>query len=283
MLAKLKSAAHAVTRRKGTMHAFALGGAWFFIAFSLVSLLSMTAAKWADPGGDIALYQASDGGVAHGAFALTYNGVLGLFLVMIQLLAVAAAAVISLSSKTRRRRIAHGVLIAWAALWMFNFMYLAGIEPRFDSVCQAPLMMLLFGCTTYRAARNWRQRPAGQMVLKFSIPGQQSPAGALDSLTSEDVSATPDLPEISDAMMPPQAAGRGMRSRLSSAGRLARSGFARAGLIANGTVPIVKGAANRAKPVASAARKGAAGLYGRTVRYLKDKAVLPDAKRSTAA
>ena len=171
MLAKIKSTAHAVTRWTGPRHAFALGGAWFFIVFSLVSLLSVTAAKWADPGGSIALYQANEGGVPHGAFALTYDGVLGLVQVMGQLLVVSIAVVMSLSSKSRRRRIAHSVLILWAALWMFGFFYLAGVEPRFDSVCQAPLMMLLFGCTTYRAARGWRQRPAGQMVLKFSIPG----------------------------------------------------------------------------------------------------------------
>ncbi|UCD74728.1 MAG: hypothetical protein JSV91_13190 [Phycisphaerales bacterium] len=283
MISALKMKTAARKRAGSPPHRLALGGAWFFIVFSLAALTGVMMAKFADPTGSIALYQASEAGHTHGAFALTYNGVLGLVQVMAQLVVISAAVIMSLSSKDARRRIAHGVLIVWAAVWMCNLIYLAGIEPRFDSVCQAPLMMLLFAGTGYRALRGWRRRPAVQMVLEFPSPAAEPAVGAADSLISEDVSSSPELREISGTTTQPQAGARRMRSRLNSAGRFARSGFARAGRIARGSVPIVKSAANRARPVVSAAGRGAAGLYGRTVRYLKDKAVIPSVKRSTAA
>jgi hypothetical protein len=141
-----------------SLKSFAVAGAWFFIIVSLAHLVWVAGQKWGDPAGATKLYHAVVDGRSYNAWGLTYTGTLGLMLALGQLLLVAAAAgasVLPWPRTLKLRRIGHGVLCGWAALWAINLIWLASVDPQVDSTAQATLLCLLFGCTGYRAATGW--------------------------------------------------------------------------------------------------------------------------------
>jgi hypothetical protein len=140
------------------LKAFAVAGAWFFIVVSLGHLVWAVGHKWSDPAGTYKLYHTILDGHSYDAWGLTYSGTLGLLTVMGQTLLVAAAAVASVLPWPRTlklRRVGHGVLCGWAALWALNFMWLASVDHQLVSTAQATLLCLLLGCTGYRATMGW--------------------------------------------------------------------------------------------------------------------------------
>ena len=148
-------------RHRARLQRFAQGGAWFFIVVSLLHLAWAIGVKWSDPAGPTRLYQTSVGGITYDAWALTYTGRLGLLLALAQAVLVTGATVVSvrrLGFPLRLRRIGHGVLCGWAALWFLNMMRLAGLDHALDSLAQTSLLGLLLACTALRAAPSWTQR-----------------------------------------------------------------------------------------------------------------------------
>lgn len=141
-----------------SLRTFAVAGAWFFIVVSLAHLLWAVGHKWSDPASTYKLYHTVVGDRSYDAWGLTYSGTLGLILVLSQALLVAAAAAASVLPWPRSlklRRIGHGVLCAWAALWALDLVWLASIDHQLDSTAQATLLCLLLGCTGYRATMGW--------------------------------------------------------------------------------------------------------------------------------
>ncbi len=147
---------HAARRTPG----FAVGGAWFFIAFSLAHLVWVIGVKWAGPAGLTTLYQttiqAAGGAETYRAFGLAYDGTAGLLLALVQFAAVGAAAIASTRSSGRACRWGHGTLIAWSGLWMIDLVRLAALDGRLDTTATAALLTALFACTVYRAVRCLR-------------------------------------------------------------------------------------------------------------------------------
>ena len=140
------------------------GAAWFFIIFSLAHLAWVISVKWADPSGLTTLYQATADGETMRAWGLAYSGVFGLLLAMAQFASVGLAAIMSVRTRRKTRRIGHGILIGWASLWAINLLYLAGFDLAVDSLAQAALMSFLLGCTIYRAACPYPARTIAATV-----------------------------------------------------------------------------------------------------------------------
>lgn len=283
MLNKLKSTGRSIAKRRGALHGPALAGAWFFIVFSLASLAWVTVAKLGDPFSVVSLYQAEISGRELHAFALSYAGVVGLFQVLAQLALVSAAVIWTLSAKPARRRIGHLVLLIWAGIWTLNLLVLAGIQPRLDSVCQVPLMMTLLGCTVYRAARGGKavaSTPAEELAPE-ELPEEPH------SLTSGEVAAGPAVTEITGQVASADVAKSSKLRRLGrgfkAAGRCCKPAAVGVRRVAKRTRPFIARTARHAQPVVSAAGRRASGLLGRLTHYLRDKAIIPNAGKSTAA
>jgi hypothetical protein len=150
--------AHRFVPSRKSLRAFAISGAWFFIVVSLAHLLWAIGQKWSDPAGTFKLYHAIVDGRSYDAWGLTYTGTLGLLTVLGQTLVVAAAlaaSVLPWQRSLRYRRIGHGVLCGWAALWALNLIWLATVDLQPYSIAQATLLCLLLGCTGYRATTGW--------------------------------------------------------------------------------------------------------------------------------
>jgi hypothetical protein len=172
-----------------SLRTFAVAGAWFFIVVSLAHLLWAVGHKWSDPAGTYKLYHAVVGDRSYDALGLTYRGTLGLIMVMGQALLVAAAAVASVlpwQRSLKLRRMGHGVLCAWAALWALDLIWLASIDHQVDSIAQATLLCLLLGCTGYRATMGWSP---GRSTTPPEAPG--------GGTHSEDVAGVRDVREYS--------------------------------------------------------------------------------------
>ena len=149
---------HRIGSRLSSLRPFVLGGAWLFIVVSLVHLLWVVGNKWGDAGGTYKLYHTVVGGLSYDAWGLTYTGTAGLVQALAQLALVTAAAVVTvapLNRRTKWRRLGHGVLTGWSALWAVNLIWLASVDGRLDSIAQAMLLCLLFGCTGYRVINGW--------------------------------------------------------------------------------------------------------------------------------
>ncbi|MHC5009122.1 MAG: hypothetical protein ACYTGF_17385 [Planctomycetota bacterium] len=141
-----------------SLRAFAVAGAWFFVVISLAHLVWVIGAKWGDPAGATKLYHAIVDGRSHDAWGLTYTDTFGLITAIFQFLVVTAAAAVTVLPWPRRlrfRRLGHGILCSWAALWAVNLLWLASIDHSPATIAQATLLCLLAGCTGYRATMGW--------------------------------------------------------------------------------------------------------------------------------
>jgi len=178
-----------LTRWRVPMSRFAVGAAWFFIGFSLLHLVWAISMLTSQGMGLVTLYQTDAAGETYRALALAYGGWFGLLLAVTELTVVLAAAIWSARSNLRLRRIAHGVLIGWSALWMLNLMRLFVIDGRFDSFVQTAILTFLFGCTIHRAARGWSGRPRDGAALTDHLP-EEPPAACEEPAEPEnDLSA----------------------------------------------------------------------------------------------
>ncbi|MHC5114816.1 MAG: hypothetical protein ACYTGP_10365 [Planctomycetota bacterium] len=168
MLTAVASPLRPVRRRLDQARPYAIGAAWFFVAFSLVHLAWVVSTKWGDPAGLTSLYMAttSTGETIH-PWGLGYDGMLGLLVACGQFLVVGTAAVMSILPTVRWRRFGHGVLIGWAGLWMLGLMKFAGADPAVDSIGAAALSTLLFGSTVYRALPRRKRVEVAAFEVEF--------------------------------------------------------------------------------------------------------------------
>ena len=169
-----------------SLKTLAVAGAWFFIVVSLGHLVWAVGHKWSDPAGTFKLYHTILDGHSHDAWGLTYSGTLGLLTVMGQTLLVAAAAAASVLPWPRSlklRRIGHGVLCGWAALWALNFIWLASVDHQLVSTAQATLLCLLLGCTGYRATMGWS-------------PGRSTAPPDAPTMNDDDLDREPEPPRF---------------------------------------------------------------------------------------
>ena len=154
-----------------TRRQWLLGAAWFFIAFSVVRLVTAIAVTSADPSASVAMV----GGEDFSMPLLTYSGGLGAIWAWLQTMIVAAAAIFTLTPVSRFRRIGHAVLLAWAGFWALGFFALTAVEGGFAPIVQSIAMTGLLACTAYRA---WSRPPAAGRTLGESVVSS-GPFGAL--------------------------------------------------------------------------------------------------------
>jgi hypothetical protein len=260
MVIQLKPTSARLARWTKPLPRLAVGGAWFFVLFSLAHLAWVIGAKWGDPAGLTTLYQTTVGEETYRAWGLAYAGTLGLLLAIAQAVVVGAAAVMSLRSRPKTRRIGHAILITWAALWTLNLVRLAGLDLHLDSFCQATIMTLLLGSTVYRAARGPSSRlPAPATNVYTESTREQVVRNT--RLTAQHIVAATELTDITPSVRRKRWSPGMMPARLRKAGvRAARA-----------TKPLAR----------TVGRTLAAG--GRRLRhYLHDKGVIPSANRSTS-
>ena len=235
-----------------------IGGAWFFIVFSLLHLVWVVAAKWGDPAGLTTLYQTSvmtaAGEETHRALGLAYDGVPGLLLALVQAGAVGAAAVFSTSANRRRRRIGHAILVAWAGLWMGDMLHLASIDHHPVSFAQATLMTGLFACTLYRAVTP-RRRPSEPTIL----PPINEPEDVA-ALQSADVPAAPHAAAAPEEPAPPTKLERAKAAGARTAGGARR---------------VAARVRERGAPLASAGAQRVRSGARRFAGWLRAKGVIP--------
>lgn len=139
-----------------------LAGAWVFAIGSLVTLIFIVWARW--PGTDSVSHIMGvtvDGKTVAG-LGFRYSGIPGTVLAIGEALCVAAAIVMSiLPGKNRIRRIGHVMLVAWSGLWLVNGVNAARLDGGILWMLLVALLVLLFVCTLFRAARGWRLTASG--------------------------------------------------------------------------------------------------------------------------
>jgi hypothetical protein len=190
-----------VVPSRRSLKAFAVAGAWFFIVVSLGHLVWAVGHKWSDPAGTFKLYHTIVDGHSYDAWGLTYGGTLGLLTVVGQALLVSAAAVASVLPWPRTmklRRMGHGVLCAWAALWALNFIWLASVDHQLVSTAQATLLCLLLGCTGYRATMGWS--PGHSTTPPETPTGITQTAASLQPKGDGDLDREPDPAQESEPL-----------------------------------------------------------------------------------
>jgi len=136
-------------------------GAWAFAIGTLGTLLFITWARWPGTNSESHILSRSVNGRDYTGLGLRYVGIAGTVLAILESVVVLSGLVMSVLHGTLVRRIGHGLLVAWGALWLGNVTYLAqaagvgGIWPVVILV-----LALCFLCTVYRAVRGWRPRPS---------------------------------------------------------------------------------------------------------------------------
>lgn len=183
------------------------GGAWLFAAGSLVPLLWLASEGGIGSGG-ASVFRASGPRGDHSVWLLNYHGWLGTALLWSELIVIAAA-IAATGWKIvplRWRRVGHGVLIGWNALWMLGVLRLGFINPGLWTI-QGLFIAALMACTIDRARRGWNGPEAdsasspngGGRVIdepEFSTP---APTGAADEfrlLTAEEVRPSGEMREL---------------------------------------------------------------------------------------
>lgn len=138
----------------------AVGGAWLFALGTLVMLIVCIGARHAG-GGDWIIASTTVGDTTYRAIGLTYQGGVGTALAWVEAVVLLSAIVASVLPAVMIRRIGHGVLVAWAALWLAAGIRLVAIDGLWWlwAIWIVP-MGLFFLCTIVRAVRGWRVSPA---------------------------------------------------------------------------------------------------------------------------
>lgn len=246
---------------RAKLHRFALGGAWFFIITSLAFVAWVVGVKWSDPSGVTTLYQTTVGEETFRTWALAYHGVPGLIWAVAQMGVVFAAAVASAVAGRPWRAITHGILIAWSAVWMIDLACLAVRGQEIISFAQAGLLIVLCGCTVYRAL--CRPRSALQAGTPQAAGGSSRliEAGTADGLTPDRIASSDTVRDITATVKP--------------AGRLPMK-------VVQHVLALMHGTGRRARPIASALKTRLSGAGRRMRRYFRRHGVVPDPDRTSA-
>lgn len=155
---------------------FAIGGAWFFAIVSLIQLGSVIVTLGASPGEAVHLYDyGGDGPLGWG---LSYTGVTGLIIAIIQTVVIAAALIVSslpATSMEGYRRLGHALLIGWAAWWTGSVIDIAAVTGGAVPILQAGLLGVLTGCTCYRGVCGWSCPPPEAEPASSETNGPSDP------------------------------------------------------------------------------------------------------------
>lgn len=100
---------------------------WAFVLWSVYLVTRYGIATFFDPTTTCRIMAVSTGERMHSAIGLTYHGVGGAVLVAVEVIGVLAAMVLTRSRVTPVRRGALLVVLAWAALWLANALWLGEI------------------------------------------------------------------------------------------------------------------------------------------------------------
>ncbi len=135
------------------------GLAWLFAVGTLATLVLILVLHWPGTGSSSAIMSIAADGRDHKGFGVHYVGVAGTALVAGEALLVLSGIVLSVLRRATPRRIGHAILVAWAALWLVNAVYLAFAAASgltaFYTALLITVPLLMFAATVIRAARNW--------------------------------------------------------------------------------------------------------------------------------
>lgn len=135
--------------------------AWLFVAGSLAPLLDgLGWPPFRTVSDQDATYimRATAYGKEYTSWGLTYIGQRGHTLRLAEVLAVAAAAGLSLLRHDGARRVGLLALAVWAGLWLGNAMRMAYVAPFWVFYLVLALCLLFFAATAGRAALCWTRR-----------------------------------------------------------------------------------------------------------------------------
>jgi hypothetical protein len=126
--------------------------AWFFLISTLGTLAYMFWIQWPGVDSQSQIMSTMVDGERYTGLGFGYRGVGGLVLIVVETGFVLAATIMSVLRQPRWRRIGHGALIAWAALWLGNTIYLMSIDGSVFWITGIVLYSFFLLCTIIRAA-----------------------------------------------------------------------------------------------------------------------------------
>ena len=132
---------------------------WAFALYSLYSVLRYGGAVVLDPSTTSRIMGiVNSGGEVTSAIGLTYHGLGGAALVVIEELLVIGAMVLSYNKAPVLRRAALIVFIAWVALWLGNSIWMETLSDWRHASRPELLAVAIVGAVT-RAGLRWRVSP----------------------------------------------------------------------------------------------------------------------------
>jgi hypothetical protein len=131
--------------------------AWGWVLWTLYQVGRFGGAVLVDPSttGRIMAVRTDD--QVHSAVLLTYQGIGGAVLVVVELLVVSAALALSCSTRHALRRAGLVVLCAWALLWLGNALWMERLMGGMH-VVNTSLLAVVVVITMAWAALRWRAR-----------------------------------------------------------------------------------------------------------------------------
>ncbi|MCP3903783.1 MAG: hypothetical protein GY715_09125 [Planctomycetes bacterium] len=103
------------------------------------------------------------GDEVHSAVGLTYTGIGGAMLVIVELLLVGAALVVSLRRPITARRAGLVVLVLWTGLWLGNALWMERLAGGQHVTGTIPVMVALLVVLGWAAVR-WRRGPGAPVT-----------------------------------------------------------------------------------------------------------------------
>lgn len=185
-------ARHTVQDALPARRAFLIGSAWFFVAMSLFHVFTAMLTLLPSGEGLSTLYAIETNGGISSAWLMTYEGWGGIALALLQGALLVGAAIGTYVRSDRMRRAAHGVLLAWAGVWLLNMVRQLGLAFDLGSLIQGALVLYLGVATAYRARLGWKTPPHR---------GHRAPAPDVDAIPTlhEETIAAEDI-RASDAV-----------------------------------------------------------------------------------
>jgi hypothetical protein len=162
----------------GSLAVLGLGGVWLLT----------------HPGAEVALMGAATQGGSHEAVGLSYSGLGGFVLLVVQGLLVVGAS-LAAKGRGRVRKVGLGLLLGWAALWLANGVWLAGVSDQFMRLLGAWILTGAFGATLIRVLIDWPRRETLEREAPKRGPSwvRLRGRGGRDVAPAGEVEASPDL------------------------------------------------------------------------------------------
>lgn len=262
-------------------HKYAIGGAWVFVAYSLISLVGAASMSWGNTEAPVSLYETTANGDIFRAVGLSYSGFFGTVWATLQALVIAAAAALTIIPwhvTNKQRRIGHAVLCGWAAFCALSLLRLAGIGFSIETIAQTAMTTLMFGCTSYRAACGWSEKTKGTGYFNSAadaMPIDEQEIDAVEGTFKPDFLVEGDITNSSkiDEIKPAQSTEP--TEELASPSLLKQW--------AKATKSLLGSSFKKAKKPALYVGSKLKAAPGKAKIYLRSHGVLPRPNRSTAA